>query len=81
MIFWLALVGLMTGSAAVDAMWQLGWGYDWQDVLGGLAMIAFGIVFLLMWNVMFRVIRALNHLFYAPDPDEEQPDGNRRGSS
>ena len=70
------MVALLTSAAAVDATWHLGWGYDWADVLGGIGMIAFGFVFWVVWNWMFKFIRSLNETFYGPEV--EQDVGNQR---
>ncbi len=68
---WIGLVGLLTAAAAVDAAWHLGWGYEWNDVLGGLGMMVFGAVFWVLWNWMFKVIRFLNETLYGPEVGQD----------
>lgn len=61
-----------TVAAAADSIWDFGWGYNWNDVLVGLAMIAFGLVFGVAYYGMHRFMLFLTETFYGPEV--EQPD-------
>jgi hypothetical protein len=72
MPIWIACAALLTLAAAADSAWHFGWGYKWQDALVGLGMIAFGFLFRIAWDWMFKIISYLNEVFYGPDPNREE---------
>ena len=68
---WIALAATATLAMAVDALWHLGWGTRWRDVLLGLGMVAFGFIFWAAWNLMFKLLDWLTLMIFGPDPGEE----------
>jgi hypothetical protein len=65
---WIAGVALFTFAAAADAIWHFGWDYRWRDVLLGIGMLLFGVLFWFVWNWMFKIVRGLNEVFFGPHP-------------
>lgn len=75
---WIGLATVATLTMAADLLWHFGWGYRWQDVLLGLGMVAFGFVFWVAWNVMFKVLDWLTQIIFGPDSNEpDVPRANR----
>jgi hypothetical protein len=68
---WIGFVTLFAAAAAVDAAWHLGWGFDWEDALVGVGMIAFGLVFWVLWNGAFKLIRSLNETINGPEVGQD----------
>ena len=71
---WIACVAVGTSVAAMDAIWKLGWGYDWGDVLGGLGMMVGGVVFWFAWNWIFKIHHSLTETFHGPDVERRDVD-------
>jgi hypothetical protein len=64
---WIVFVALLTAFYAADIVWDWGWNASWRDVLLGLVGVAFGFVFWLAWDWMFKVLEWLTDILIGPD--------------
>ena len=74
MVFWFGVVGLITGSAAIDVFGHMGWGYRLNDVLGGLLMMVLGVPAWFFFTLVQDVVSAWTRRVYGPDPSEFRQD-------
>ena len=65
---WIGLAVVATLLIAADAKWHFGWGSRWQDVLLGMGMVAFGFLFWVTWNLMFKLLGWLTDIFIRSEP-------------
>ncbi len=73
---WFTVLGVLTGSAAIDVFGHMGWGYHLKDVQIGLLMMVLGIPAWAFFAVVQDIVGAWTRRFYGPDPSEPRWDDN-----
>lgn len=67
-ILWLLAFAWITGAAALDLIWNLGWGYEAKDFWGALLMLFGGCVFWAFATAMNHVVLAISRRLLGPEP-------------
>jgi hypothetical protein len=67
-ILWLLAFAWITGAAALDLIWNLGWGHEPRDIWGGLLMMVFGCAFWVFATFINHVVLSVSRRLFGPEP-------------
>lgn len=70
---WMLVALGIVGSAIVDVVFNLGWGYQPRDALFGLLFIPAGCLIMTFIWAIHRLVGGLNHVFFGPAEDDVGP--------